>query len=520
VAHLLLGRILVARRQLQPALAELHASMAIEAARASGGERAEPEAWRLAALLQMEQGDLDAAAATLEEAVATVGSDGGGFLELGRALLERKEMARAERPLRRAIELDRGDLEGWRLLAQVDEGLRKRAEARVDWTALLRLDPENADALLGLGRLALVDDDPVAAEEWFRRHLRVASEGPEPRLRIAVEWLEARRPEQALRQAREGLVASPSEPRLQLVAGLALQELRRWKESAEVLAEVSPGAGELWFSARATMAYALSRAGLHDEALTALAPPLAARPGEPRLVTLRAGVLLRTGRAGEAVDLLADLRADRLRLDDQAALLEIELALADALVRSGRADDAVAGLRRAVEARPSEPALRYALGTALESAGRSDQAVEQMRALLTIDPENVEALNFIGYQYAEQGVRLDEAEALLRRALQAAPRSGHIVDSLGWLMLRKGDPRSAIELLEQASRLMGPDPSVLEHLGDAYRAAGRTGDATAAYRRALGSFGDEPPAEQLRLRASLERKLSSLAAPAIRPVAR
>jgi predicted negative regulator of RcsB-dependent stress response len=67
---------------------------------------------------------------------------------------------------------------------------------------------------------------------------------------------------------------------------------------------------------------------------------------------------------------------------------------------------------------------------------------------------------------------------------------------------------------------VGPDPEVLEHLGDAYRAGGRSAEALAAYRRALGSFSDEPPAEQLRLRASLERKLSSLAAPALEPVAR
>jgi Flp pilus assembly protein TadD len=143
-----------------------------------------------------------------------------------------------------------------------------------------------------------------------------------------------------------------------------------------------------------------------------------------------------------------------------------------------------------------------------------------MRALLAIDPENAEALNFIGYRYAEQGVRLDEAEVLLRRALQAAPRSGHIVDSLGWLMFRKGDVPRAVDLLEQAARLVGPDPAVLEHLGDAYRAAGRTADAAAAWRRALGNLGDETPAEQLRLRASLERKLSGLAAPPPGPVAR
>jgi Flp pilus assembly protein TadD len=268
------------------------------------------------------------------------------------------------------------------------------------------------------------------------------------------------------------------------------------------------------------MAAALSHAGDHDEALAALGPPLAARPGEPRLATARAGVLIRAGRAGEAMSMLEELQADRARLGDLPALAEIEPALAEARQRAGHADQAVEGMRRAVEAQPAEPALRYGLGTALAGAGRPDEALEQMRALLALDPDHAEALNFIGYSYAEAGVRLDEAEALLRRALRVAPRRGHIVDSLGWLMLRKGEPGRAVELLELAARLVGPDPLVLEHLGDAYRAAGRAGDAAGAWRRALGSFGEEPPAEQLRLRASLERKLSGLAGPAPGPVAR
>ena len=519
-AHLLLGRILVARRQPGPALAELRAAMAIEAARAAGGERADPEPWRLAADLRAEQGDLEAASRLLEEAVAAVGGDGGGFRELGRTLLERGEAGRAGAALRRAVEVDRGDLEVWRLLAQADELLRRRDEARAAWVALLRLDPENPDALLGLGRLALLDDDGAAAEEWFRRHLRVAGEGPEPRLRVAVEWLEARRPEQALRQAREGLAVAPKDARLLLVAGLSLEELRRWRESAALLGDVSPGAGELWFSARATMAEALARAGRPEEALAALAPALAARPGEPRLVTLQAGIWSRSGRAAQAAAKLGDLREDRARIGDPDGLLQIEEALADALLRDGRGDEAVAGLRRAVEQRPTDTALRYALGSALARNGQLDEAEAQMRALLELDPENAEALNFVGYGYAERGVRLDEAEAMLRRALAAAPQRGHIVDSLGWVVLRKGDVAGAIGLLEQAVRLNGPDPAVLEHLGDAYRAAGRGGDAAATWRLALASFGDEPPADQLRLRASLEQKLAGLAAPALTPVAR
>jgi tetratricopeptide (TPR) repeat protein len=114
-------------------------------------------------------------------------------------------------------------------------------------------------------------------------------------------------------------------------------------------------------------------------------------------------------------------------------------------------------------------------------------------------------------------VRLDEAEKLVRRALELKPRSGHILDSLGWVLFRRGEARRAVELLEQADALSGPDPTVLEHLGDAYRATARPLDAAQAYRRALGtSADDELPSERGKRRNSLERKLRELGGRAAR----
>ncbi|HET8732346.1 MAG TPA: tetratricopeptide repeat protein, partial [Anaeromyxobacteraceae bacterium] len=257
------------------------------------------------------------------------------------------------------------------------------------------------------------------------------------------------------------------------------------------------------------------------EALAALEPALAARPGEPRLVEARAEALARAGRAPEAVAALQAVVAERERLRDEAALRELWPALAEALIAAGQAGRAVEVLQQAVAAHPRDAALLYALGAAYERAGRGEEAVGQMRALLALEPEHAEALNFLGYTWAEQGVRLEEAEAMVRRALRLAPRSGHMVDSLGWIRLKRGDARQAVELLEQADRLMGPDPSVLDHLGEAYRAAGRPVDALAAWRRALRGVGEEPPAEQVAIRAALERKVKELgAAQERRPVAR
>ena len=228
-----------------------------------------------------------------------------------------------------------------------------------------------------------------------------------------------------------------------------------------------------------------------------------------------------SGRAREAVEQLRLVVAEREATGDLAALAELYPALAEGLARAGRAGEAVAALEVAVAAHPGEQALRYALGAAYERAGRPDDAVAQLQVLLAVAPDHVEALNFVGFTWAEQGVRLEEAEALVRRALRASPRSGHIVDSLGYIRSRRGDHQEAVRLLEQAEQLLGPDPSVLDHLGDAYRGAGRAIDAQAAWRRAQRNLGDEPPAEQVALRATLERKLRELeAAQERRPVAR
>jgi len=517
-AHVLLGRIHSARGEPKPALEALAAARAIEVGRVAAGEAGDPEPWRLAADVLLESGDADGALAMAGEAAVRIGNDGRASRELGRAFLEKRDLPRAEQALRRAVEARRGDEEAWQLLAHAQEALEKPAEARESWLAALRLDPDDAEALLGLGRLALRADDAGAAREWFGRRLRLAGDGGEPFLQVAFEWLEAHQPEEALAAAREGLARTGTEPRLRLLEGLALQELRRWDESAESLRQVPAGAGDTWFSARQALAYSLSRAGRAGEAVSSLDGALAARPGDPRLVTARAQALSRAGRAAEAIELLRAVLAEREKAGERTA--ELWASLAEALVHAGRAEEAAAELARAVEARPREAALRYALANACERAGRPDEAVAQMRALLVQEPDHAEALNFVGYTLAEQGVKLEEAEALVRRALALSPRSGHMIDSLGWIRFRRGDVAGAVVLLEQADRLIGPDASVLEHLGDAYRAAARPADAAAAYRRALKGMGEEPPAEQVALRASLEKKLGELAAGEPRPVAR
>ncbi len=509
-AHVLLGKIASARHQTEQAILSMRNAVRIETALAEHGETPNPEPWQLLASIYLGAGDESAAVKTLEELAQRAPGDSSGFRELARVLIERKDPGRAERHLRRAVQLDRGDVDAWQLLAETHEALRRPAEASEDWLSILRVNPENGTALFALGRLAVRDGDAQRAREWFRRNARASSDPPEAHLRAVLQWLDGDDGVEALAAARAGIEDSGPDPRLSFAEGLALAELRRWQEAVDAFSVVRPESGELYASARIALSEALSRSGRHAEAEKALEGPLATSPGDMRLLTARAAILERAGRGRDAVALLRSVLSDRDRPVRDADLTDLTTALAEALVRVGRPDDAISVLKAALAGKPRDEALQYALGAAYEQAGRIDAAIAQMRALLVLNPDHAEALNFVGYSLAEQGSRLDEAERLVRRALDLKPRSGHVLDSLGWVLFRRGDLRGAVEALERAYALAGPDATILEHLGDAYRATSRPADAAHAYRRALATVGEEIPAQQVKRRASIERKLREI----------
>ena len=106
------------------------------------------------------------------------------------------------------------------------------------------------------------------------------------------------------------------------------------------------------------------------------------------------------------------------------------------------------------------------------------------------------ALNYLGYMWAEKGENLDEALAMVQRALELEPDSAAYIDSLGWIYFRQGDYRQALEQLDRAARLLPRDGTVQEHLGDVQRALGNVGEARTAYERALALGDDNVPQVQ------------------------
>ena len=127
-----------------------------------------------------------------------------------------------------------------------------------------------------------------------------------------------------------------------------------------------------------------------------------------------------------------------------------------------RDQDAINLYKTFVANNPDSKTILYSLGVIYYLQDQIPQSIEAMRQLIQIDPNNADALNFVGYTYAERGENLDEAEALIIKALEITPNKGYILDSLGWVYYQKGQYDKALEYLNRAAALEPDDPTIME----------------------------------------------------------
>ena len=462
----------------------------------------EQEPYLLLAEMSLESGHPDDAVRTVQ-ALADLNRDTTGLRRLGMALLDRGEPETARALLERTVQIDPGDAEAHGALGEALEALGRPAEAEAAYGRALERDPDAREVLLRAGRLALRSGSEARARAYLDR-LASLDIGPDQSLRIALTWLSAGKPAPAIRVLEQARAGS-DDPRLLLALGLVQGKVGRWADAARSYGQVPVGAAG-WKDAVVQRGLALARAGEPAAAERATTEGLKQAPGDVTLEAGHAAVLEAIGQPGRAEQFLqARLRA--------SGSTELVTALSQIFSRTGAHAEAVSVLTDALKGHPRDEDLLYALGTVLERSGATQQALARMRELLEVNPQNASALNFIGYTLADHGEQLEEAERLVRRALAIHPDSGAYLDSLGWVQFRRGDMVRATSTLERAVELEPEEPTILEHLGDAYGGASRRDAAVGAYRRALEAMRttDDPTARERT--AAVERKLKALTSP-------
>ena len=461
----------------------------------------EQEPYLLLAEMSLESGHPDDAVRTVQ-ALADLNRDTTGLRRLGMALLDRGEPETARALLERTVQIDPGDAEAQGALGEALEALGRPVDAEAAYGRALERDPDSREVLLRAGRLALRSGSEPRARAYLDR-LASLDIGPEQSLRIALTWLSAGKPAPAIRVLEQARAGS-DDPRLLLALGLVQGKVGRWADAAKSYGQVPIGAAG-WKDAVVQRGLALARAG-DPTAERATDEALKQAPGDVTLEAGHAAVLEALGQPGRAEQFLQA----RIRVSGST---ELVTALSQIFSRTGAHAEAVAVLTEALKAHPRDEDLLYAMGAVLERSGATQQALARMRELLEVNPQNAAAMNFIGYTLAEHGEQLEEAERMVRRALAMHPDSGAYLDSLGWVQFHRGDVVRAASTLERAAELEPDEPTILEHLGDAYGGVSRRDAAVGAYRRALEAMRttDDPTARERS--AIVERKLKALTSP-------
>ena len=98
---------------------------------------------------------------------------------------------------------------------------------------------------------------------------------------------------------------------------------------------------------------------------------------------------------------------------------------------------AIETLEKVVKLDPKSDQAHFQLGAIYDESKNRDKMIEEMKIAIELNPQNAAALNYLGYTWAEKGIRLDEAESLVLRALKVEPNEGAYVDSLGWIYYQR-----------------------------------------------------------------------------------
>ena len=130
-------------------------------------------------------------------------------------------------------------------------------------------------------------------------------------------------------------------------------------------------------------------------------------------------------------------------------------------------------------------------GIAYERLKQWDKAEPSFRKALELRPEQPQVLNYLGYSLVDMNINLEEGLGMIKKAVDAKPDDGYIVDSLGWAYFRMGKYDDAVTELERAVQLRAGDATINDHLGDAYWRVGRKLEAVYQWNRALISEGED-----------------------------
>lgn len=350
-----------------------------------------------------------------------------------------------------------------------------RAGSELDQALALKPDWEPAAIL----KAQLLGATPGAAADSLAAFVRKYPQARDARLAYARALIEGKRYDEARAEFNVLLKEEPNRPDLLYSTGLLSLQLGDEDKAEETLKSLL----DTNFSELDSVYFYLGQiAESSGRGQEAIGHYDAIAPGSPHHVqgqVRTAAVLAKTGRLQQALDRLHAAQA--ASPGEYANLLVAEATL---LNESGRPADAYRLLDDALKKSPDDTVLLYESALFAERLGKADVLERNLRKVIKLKPDYAHAYNALGYSLADRNQRLDEANALIDKALSIAPGDAAILDSKGWVNYRRGDLAAAADMLQKALAAR-PDPEIAAHLGEVLWQMGRQDEAGKTWDDAL-----------------------------------
>lgn len=176
----------------------------------------------------------------------------------------------------------------------------------------------------------------------------------------------------------------------------------------------------------------------------------------------------------------------------------VRLALAKSqLAESQKAPaEAATELELALLNYPDQPDLLYERAMVAERQDDLPNVEQFLKRLITVRPDNPHGYNALGYTWAENNIRLNEALELIKKAIELAPNDPFILDSLGWVHYRLGEMDNAEATLKKAYDLR-QDEEIGLHLMEVLIKSGKKDEARQLGQNLTGRYPDSKPLKKL-----------------------
>lgn len=364
--------------------------------------------------------------------------------------------------------------------------------AAEEYRTLLQEAPDNLRALLSLASLQELQKDQQGAEQSLA--MAVATGVVHGYLASAQYYSRQGMFEQALEVLHSGLEQYPKHPALLNLEGklwLSQKQVAKALEAFQALAEVQPGQG------LPLLVTTFVRTGQAEKAVKVAQKQIKQAAADPQGYLLLADIYMQSQAYAKGLEVL---EKGLIKVDNGVALQMARATIYQAWEKTDQALKVYGELRQ--QNSTYLPAT-FGLASLHDRQGDKRQALSLYRACLEQDAEYLPALNNLAYLYADNYGDLDEALAMSGRALRRQPTDPGIMDTFGYVLVRKDRFAEALPYLQKAAQMLPNEPLVKLHLGQAYFGLGQREEAQIVLKEAQAGSLDEDQA--LRVKKLLQQ---------------